>query len=177
MTRARVLVALTALALCALVAVFFAVRAGGKPAPALDPAAAPGTSFPGLPPAAGDPGLSSLASLHPEPGTAVPASGPFDDRLVLADLAFDGGAVRGSAQVISDVSDILDFQTLAGFYDAQGRLVGTGRFDYHLDENAAEQEEHTGPPAELEQFVIPVPAELRGSAVAAAVGVTVLVNE
>jgi len=55
--------------------------------------------------------------------------------------------------------------------------VGTARFDHHLDESAAEHEEHTGPPAELERFVIPVPGELRGNAVAAAVGVPVLVNE
>ena len=45
--------------------------------------------------------------------------------------------------------------------------------DYHLDESAAKHEEPTGPPADLEQFVIPVPAQLRGSAVAAAVGVPV----
>ena len=177
MTRARALLALTALAICALAAAFLAVRTGGQPAAATDPAAAARTSFPDLQPAAGEPELPSLASLHPVPGTAVPASGPFDDRLVLSDLTYDGDAVRGSVQVTSDVSDILDLQALAGLYDAQGRLVGTARFDHHLDESATEHEEHAGPPAELEPFVIPVPAELRGTAVAAAVGVPVLVNE
>jgi len=68
-----------------------------------------------LQPAAGEPELPSLASLHPAPGTAVAASGPFDDRLVLSDLAFDGDAVRGSVQVTSDVSDVLDLQARAGF--------------------------------------------------------------
>ena len=55
--------------------------------------------------------------------------------------------------------------------------MGTGRFGYHLDESAAKHEEPTGPPADLEQFVIPVPAQLRGSVAAAVVGVPVLVNE
>jgi len=172
MTRARVLIPFAALAICALVVAFLATRPA-QPGLVPDSAAAARTSFPDLRPAAGEPDLPSLASLHPDPGTAVPVSGPFDDRLVLSDLAFDGDAVRGSVQVTSDVSDLLDLQALAGFYDARGRLVGTGRFDHHLDESVTGHAEHTGP----EQFVIPVPAELRGTAVAAAVGVPVLVNE
>jgi hypothetical protein len=132
MTRARALLALTALAVCALAATLLAVRTGDRPGPATEPAAAARTSFPDLQPAAGEPELPSLASLHP-----VPASGPFDDRLVLSGLTFDGDAVRGSVQVTSDVSDVLDLQALAGPYDAQGRFVGTARCDHHLGMAAA----------------------------------------
>jgi hypothetical protein len=137
MTRARALLALTALAVCALAATLLAVRTGDRPGPATEPAAAARTSFPDLQPAAGEPELPSLASLHPVPGTTVPASGPFDDRLVLSGRTFDGDAVRGSVQVTSDVSDVLDLQALAGLYDAQGRLVGTARCDHHLGMAAA----------------------------------------
>jgi hypothetical protein len=55
--------------------------------------------------------------------------------------------------------------------------AGTGRFTYHLDETAHDPAEEHGPPDELEQFTIPVPAGVQDRAVSAAVGVPVLVNE
>lgn len=134
------------------------------------------TSFPDLTPASGDPQLPSLAALHPKAGTVVPAAGPFDDRFTLSELQFDGKAVSGKALITSDVSDVLEFEALAGFYDGDGVLLGTARHSYHLDETAGHPE-HEGPPDEAQSFTIAVPADLTGRAVSAAVGVPVLVNE
>jgi hypothetical protein len=141
------------------------------------PAAAARTSFPGLEPAAAEPDLPGLAALHPGPGQVVQAPGPFDDRFVLSDLSLDAGALHGAATITSDVSDVLEFEALAGFYDQQGSLVGTGRFVYHLDESAPHEEAHAGPPSELQAFTIEIPAEAQGRAASAAIGVPVLVNE
>ena len=138
--------------------------------------AAARVSLPGNVPATGEPGLLSLSTLHPRPGSAVQAPGPFDDRFTMTGLRFDGRSVTGSAIITSDVSDVLEFAAVAGFYDATGVLIGTGRFDYHNDE-AAPVHEHAGPPNELQRVKITVPKELQGRASSAAVGVPVLVNE
>ena len=147
-----------------------AVAGGG------DPAAAARTTFPDLEPATAEPTLASLEALHPAPGTVAEAAGPFDDRFHFRRLRFDGRTVRGSTSITSDVSDILELEVLAGFYDADGALLGTAREVYHLDESQPEAE-HEGVPDEARSFAIAVPEELRGDAVAAAVGVPVLVNE
>lgn len=141
-------------------------------------APAPGArvSLPGNVPATGEPELPSLSTLRPRPGSAVQAPGPFDDRFTMAGLRFDGRAVHASATITSDVSDVLEFGALAGFYDARGALIGTGRFTYHNDESVP-HEDHAGPPSELETVSITVPKALQGRAVSAAVGVPVLVNE
>lgn len=145
--------------------------------PTHTPAAAARTSLPGLEPAAAEPELPGLRQLHPAPGQVVQAAGPFDDRFVLSDLSLNASALHGAATITSDVSDVLEFEALAGFYDAQGVLLGTGRFVYHLDESAPGAEAHSGPPSELQDFTIEVPAAAQGRAVSAAVGVPVLVNE
>lgn len=143
----------------------------GRPA-----AAAARVSLPGNVPASGEPGLASLSALRPRPGTAVQAAGPFDDRFTMTGLRFDGRAVTASALITSDVSDVLEFAAVAGFYDANGALIGTGRFDYHNDESAP-MHGHTGPPSELQRVSIAVPKELQGRVKSAALGVPVLVNE
>jgi len=142
----------------------------------VDPATAARTSLPGLAPATGEPTLPSLDDLHPAAGTVVQAPGPFDERFRLTGLRFDGTVVSGTATVTSDVSEILEFDAIAGFYDRGGRLVGTGHHVFHLDESAADPGD-TGKPSEIQRLRITVPPELRGVAVAAAVGVPVLVNE
>jgi hypothetical protein len=141
------------------------------------PAAAARTSFPGLEPAGAEPDLPALATMHPAVGQIVQAPGPFDDRFILSDLRLDSAALHGVATVTSDVSDVLEFEALAGFYDEHGVLLGTGRFIYHLDESVPSAESHTGPPSELQAFSIAVPSELQGRALSAAIGVPVLVNE
>ena len=67
--------------------------------------------------------------------------------------------VSGSATVTSDVSEILEFEALAGSYDRQGNLLGTARHIYHLDESTAEHA-HEGAPEQTQAFNIPVPSEL-----------------
>ena len=179
MTRTRRSLTLGALALVAFLGALLAVRAT-TPAASSDqpsPAGAARTSFPGLQPAAAEPTIPGLDQLAPAPGAVVQAPGPFDDRFRFDGLTMDADGVHGSALITSDVSDVLEFEALAGFYDTNGHLIGTGRFVHHLDEDLVDPAEQGGPPNELEDFSIPMPAELAGRAVSAAVGVPVLVNE
>ncbi|GGI82646.1 hypothetical protein [Pseudarthrobacter scleromae] len=154
---------------------------GGRPsapAPGADSvpqaSAAAKTTFPGLDSAEGEPDLAGLRTTRPAPGQILGIQGPFDDRILFKDLAFDGQAATGTVRVTSDVSDLLELQVLAGFYDDRGNLLGTARFVHHL---GTEGHAHSGPSEEGEEFSIPVPAGLAPLAVSAAVGVPVLVNE
>lgn len=133
------------------------------------------TSFPDLAAPTGDPELEGLTTASPAPGTVARLPGPFDDRFTLSRLRFTAPAVAGGIDITSDVSDILDLQVLAGFYDGRGHYLGENRFTYHLDEGAPHESQ--GPPSELMNWRIRVPAPLAGQARSAAVGVTVLVNE
>ena len=143
--------------------------------PAADPARAARTSFPGLPAPTADATLDGLESAAPPPGSVVRVPGPFDERIRLTGLRLEEGAVTGAVTVTSDVSELLDLEVLAGFYDRDGTLLATGRHVEHLDESAGHPED--GPPALTHPFRVPVPAAIRGRVVGAAVGVPVLVNE
>jgi len=134
------------------------------------------TTLPGLAAPTGEPQLASIARLHPIAGAVVPAAGPFDDRFVLQDLRFDGTQVSGTVDVTSDVSEVLELQVLAGFYDTNGALLGTDRFVHHLTDDGS-TDPTTGTPQEHTVFSIAVPAELAGRAVSVSLGVPVLVNE
>lgn len=112
--------------------------------------------------------LPSITSAHPSPGTVVQAAAPFDDRFTLMAMRLDRGAVTGTLTVTSDVSELIDLQVLVGFYDARGSLLGTAAYDKH-GEGAR--------PDEVVHFRVSAPPAVRGAAVAAAVGVPVLVNE
>jgi len=136
--------------------------------------AAARTSFPGLATAGGEPDLASIRAAHPRSGQILQAKGPFDDRFVLEGTTFNGSAVSGAVRITSDVSDVLELQVLAGFYDEQGNLLGTNRFVHHL---GVDGHAHTGPPELREEFTIPVPAALAKRAVSVTIGVPVLVNE
>jgi hypothetical protein len=153
-----------------------ATACGGPAAPSADPSAPPTvqTSFPGLAAPTGEPELDGLRSASPAAGTVSWVDGPFDDRFTTHGLRFDGSAVTGSVRITSDVSDILELQVLAGFFDADGHYLGEARFTHHLDESTHAD---SGPPDETEAFTIPVPKKYAGRATAAAVGVPVLVNE
>ena len=151
------------------------VRGAGSEAEALpDPASAARTAFPGLTAATGEPELPGLATAKPRPGTVVVVEGPFDDRLDLSGLRLADNTLAGTVTVTSDVSELIELQVLAGFYDADGELLGTGRFTHHA---SGEEHSHTGPPSEEEPFEVEVPDGLDGTVAAAAVGVPVLVNE
>lgn len=146
------------------------------PAPASDvPSPVVMTEFPDLAAPTGEPVLDGIEKAAPgRPGTVGRIPGPFDDRFSYGKVTFDGRQVTGSLDITSDVSDLLELQVLAGFYDASGTLLGTARFTHHLDESAHHDE---GPPSEHETFTIKVPRKLAGKAASAAVGVPVLVNE
>jgi hypothetical protein len=132
------------------------------------------TSFPGLETADGEPWLASLESASPEAGTVAEASGPFDDRFEFHDLALADGRVTGEVVVTSDVSEILELEVLAGFYDAEGTLVGDGAFVVGGGTEHTHEEGAT--PVESYLFEVSIPADVT-TAVSAAVGVPVLVNE
>lgn len=139
--------------------------------------AAARTSFPGLVPSTGEPEVPGLRTMHPAAGQVLTAAGPFDDRFEWRGLGLDSSGVHGSVHVTSDVSDVLELQVVAAFYDARGTFLGLGRWVHHLDEDAEGAAAHTGPPSEDVQVRVAVPAAFRGKTVAAAVGVPVLVNE
>jgi hypothetical protein len=133
------------------------------------------TEFPGLVAPTGDPELPSLARLAPEAGTVALAEGPFDDRFHVNDLVFDGTSVSGSILIDSDVSEVINLEVIAGFYDISGALIGDGRFV--LESNHGSPHASSGAPRESLTFQISVPVANVGRAVSVAVGVPVLVNE
>jgi hypothetical protein len=169
----RILLTLAVVVVLGAAGTWLALRAG---APGTDPATAARTTFPDLQPVAEEATLSSLQGLRPAAGTVVEAPGPFDDRFHFDRLRFDGTTVRGTTTITSDVSDLLELEVLAAFYDEEGALLSTARDTYHLDESHPGSD-HAGVPAEARTFAIAVPEGLREDAVAAAVGVAVLVNE
>lgn len=159
----------------AVLAVFaLAGSAGPGPDATAPSAAAARTSFPGLAAAGGEPEMASIRAARPRSGQIIQARGPFDDRFVLDSPAFDGSTVSGAVRVTSDVSEVLELQVLAGFYDEQGNLLGTNRFVHHLGDGG---HGHVGAPEEREEFTIQVPDALAHRAVSVTIGVPVLVNE
>jgi hypothetical protein len=164
----------TLVAAAAAVAGTLSQPTGPASAEAPRPAATVQASLPGLAHASGEPELAGLQTVHPRKGQAVQVKGPFDDRFVFEQLTFTPAGATGTIRVTSDVSDLLELQILAGFYDDHGKLLGTGRFEHHLVEDG---HTHAGPPSETEKFTIPIPKALQGKAASASVGVPVLVNE
>ena len=71
--------------------------------------------------------LAPVAKLAvvPPAGTVTEVAGPFDDRFTLADLRLSAGVVTSKLRVTSDVSEIINFEITASFYDAKGLLLGT----------------------------------------------------
>jgi hypothetical protein len=141
--------------------------------PANLPTNAAVTTVPNYKAPTGEPTLPGLATASPKPGEIARVDGPFSDRYVYRGLSFDGHTLSGIVFVTTDVSTLLDLQVLAGFYDADGRLIGHGRFSYQNDEMSPDAPERNEP----QPFRIKVPANLVGRAVSASVGVPVLVNE
>ena len=138
------------------------------------------TNFAGLPAAKGEPTLPGLTSVHPHPGAVEQLAGPFDDRFELTDLRLSNGTVAGEFTITSDVSELLDLQVLAGFYNVKGEYLGSARFDQHTlhhDEGASHEAAFDREHHEAAQFSIEAPATFRDEVVSAAVGVPILVNE
>jgi hypothetical protein len=148
----------------------------GSDESSVDPATVARTDLPGLEPATGEPELAGIDTASPAPGEVVQVTGPFDDRFTTDHLTVADGAVSGRLLITSDVSDVLELQVLAGFYDEHGTFLGTGRVVYHLDEGA-DHSEDAGPPSELQEFHIVAPRRYADQVAAATIGVPVLVNE
>ena len=134
------------------------------------------TEFAGLEPASGDATLPGLVSASPEPGTVAQVAGPFDDRFTLSRLSVADGVVTGRVLVTSDVSELLELEVVAGFYDADGRFLGSGRSVHHHDESQGHAQD-ARPSGETEAFRIGAPRRFAAQVSAAVVGVPVLVNE
>ncbi|WP_406507997.1 hypothetical protein [Streptomyces sp. NBC_00212] len=105
--------------------------------------------------------------------------GPFTDRVKITGSALAAGsAVTGHLAVTSDVSELIALELSAAYYDADGKLLGTGSFQYaeegHDDHGGA----HT-PAAEGAgiDFEVRPKASLTGTPTSAVLSVPVLVNE
>ncbi|MCF3184027.1 hypothetical protein IPZ70_29380 [Streptomyces polychromogenes] len=162
-------------------------------------ALATGCSGAEAPPAAKDPGPAAAAPVSlpaprsaPSPAavlTPAPAAGevrteqgPFTDRVKLTNTRLTTAgtpSVTGHVAISSDVSDTLALEITAAYYDAQGRLLGTGTFQYQEEgEDAHAQEHHDGPRAAGDGIDFTVPADrLTGTPAAAVLSIPVLVNE
>ncbi len=116
----------------------------------------------------GDPVLPGTRSAKPRPGSVVEVAGPFDDRFSVSHLDLRDGRVTGVLTVTSDVSELIDLQVLAGFYDARGTLLATSTYDKH-GEGAR--------PDEVVHFAVAAPDGVASRVASASVGVPVLVNE
>ncbi len=104
--------------------------------------------------------------------------GPFTDRIKFTGLRLDpkSTAVTGHLAITSDVSDLLVLEVRAAFYDANGRLLGSGSFQYQEEETAGVS--HGDRRAEGEGIDFTVPATgLTGAPAGAVLTVPVLVNE
>lgn len=123
----------------------------------------------GVPVPTESPAAATLPAGAPRVGaTLVP--GPFSDRFTLDGLTLADGAVTARLTVTSDVSDLLDLEVRADFYDAAGHLLASGR---QSDATADTERFHTSEGVRGLPLRIAAPA----GAVAALVSVPVLVNE
>ncbi|MFE7711069.1 hypothetical protein ACFU6I_36065 [Streptomyces sp. NPDC057486] len=149
----------------------------GRTAAALPTAAPPATSLPAPRTA---PAPVPMLSTPPQRGKVRVEEGPFTDRVHLNRLALTGTpAVTGHLAITSDVSDVIALELRAAFYSADGRLLGTGTFEYAEEHEAGGHgnghEERRAAGAGID-FTIPA-RKLSGTPAAAVVSVPVLVNE
>ena len=131
-----------------------------RPAAALTPASVSST----LPAPTGQP---------PAAGTVDRGPGPFDDRFTLTGLTLENGAVTGSLDITSDVSEIIVLEVHAAFYDAAGALLGT-QVQVHQPDHGNTA---TAVPDESVPVSVLAAAAYRSKVSAARVTVPVLVNE
>ncbi|TNC23682.1 hypothetical protein [Amycolatopsis alkalitolerans] len=150
--------------------------AGCTPAPSTATTQVPSVSLPAPktppPPAATLVPAAAVGEVRVEPG-------PFTDRVRLTGLRLDAAAstVQGHLAITSDISDVLALDVHAAFYDAQGRLLGTGTFHYEEEEPTGGAT-HTGPRAVTSGIDVAVAAAPAvADATAVVVSIPVLVNE
>ncbi|WP_369776933.1 hypothetical protein [Streptomyces sp. R33] len=146
----------------------------GKPAGSAAPVAIPA---PGRAPAP-----AAVLAPPPKPGEIRLEPGPFTDRVQLTALTLAPAGkpgVTGHLAITSDVSDVLSLELRAAYYDADGRLLGTGTFHYQEEgADAPAGDHHEGPRAGGDGIDFTVPAEqLSGTPSSAVLSLPVLVNE
>ncbi|MEU2234427.1 hypothetical protein [Streptomyces vietnamensis] len=146
-------------------------RAAGQP-----PASAAPVTFPAPRTA---PAPAPTLSPAPAEGEVRIEEGPFTDRVRLTRLTLTPKpSVTGRLSITSDISDVLALELRAAYYDAHGRLLGTGTFQYQEEGETGHGEAHTGPRAANGGIDFTVPAkDLKGTPATAVVSVPVLVNE
>jgi hypothetical protein len=120
-------------------------------------------------------------------GTVVVEPGPFTDRLTFAELALRPGeqpAVTGRVANAVDVSELIVLTLRADYYDAGGRLLGSGTATYADEEFAGagatpiEHDHGPGAAEHAEPVPVTVPSTDRlPGAVSAVLSVPQLVNE
>ncbi|MEV7547242.1 hypothetical protein [Streptomyces sp. NPDC089915] len=165
------------------VAALLALATGcsGAEAPSAAGDAAPASAAPvSLPAPRSAPAPAAVLTPAPAAGEVRTEQGPFTDRVKLTDLKLTGApAVTGHVAISSDVSDTLALEITAAYYDAQGRLLGTGAFRYQEEgEDSHAQEHHDGPRAAGDGIDFTVPADhLTGTPASAVLSIPVLVNE
>ncbi|MFG3284148.1 hypothetical protein [Streptomyces sp. NPDC048111] len=160
-------------ALAALVLALVAACGGGAGERAKDvPEPAPSVSFAAPRQAAAPAAFRKLAG-----GEVSLEQGPFTDRIKVTGTALAGGAVTGHLAVTSDVSELIALELRAAYYGADGRLLGTGSFQYAEEGHDEHSGGHT-PAAEGPGIDFTVrPGPLSGTPAGAVLSVPVLVNE
>ncbi|GAA3380196.1 hypothetical protein [Streptomyces racemochromogenes] len=161
--------------------------AGARPAAAKDPV--PAASPVALPAPRSAPSPQAALSPAPAAGEVRVQQGPFTDRVQLTGLRLTASpssspSVTGHVAISSDISDTLALEITAAYYDADGRLLGTGSF-HHQEEgeeahagHAPAQQHAEGPRAAGAGIDFTVPADgLTGTPASAVLTIPVLVNE
>ncbi|KPI33863.1 hypothetical protein OV450_6255 [Actinobacteria bacterium OV450] len=135
-----------------------------------------------LPAPSGAPAPAAVLTPPAKTGEVRVEQGPFTDRVRLTALALAPAGkpgVTGHLAVTSDVSDVLALDLRAAYYDADGRLLGTGTFHYQEEgADASGADHHDGPRAAGDGIDFTVPADQLTSTPASAVlTLPVLVSE
>ena len=114
--------------------------------------------------------VPTALDVPPPPGTVRRVAGPFDDRLALEGTRLAADGVHTRVTVLSDVSEVLSLELSAAFYDASGRLLGTGRA-------VRGEQSGQGVPDERTDLVVPAAPAWAPRVASAVLSVPVLVNE
>ncbi|MFE4855831.1 hypothetical protein [Streptomyces sp. NPDC056670] len=137
------------------------------------PSAVPSVTFAAPRQAAAPAAYQKLAS-----GEVRLEQGPFTDRVKMTGGALGAGPiVTGHLAVTSDVSELIALELRAAYYGADGKLLGTGSFQYAEEGHDEHKGGHT-PAAEGAGIDFEIRARgLTGTPTSAVLSIPVLVNE
>lgn len=171
------------LALVAVVATVTSCSAGPQATlPVAASVTAPPASAPPATAAAAPSAASAAVAAPPRAGTVRLVAGPFTDRLHLQRLTVvrrPGVAVSGSFAQVADVSELLDLEVRADFYDDSGRLLGSrttvlGQSDVIRTARGGAGPDRSGGDV---AFTVSAPAAVAARVSSALVSIPMLVNE